>query len=79
MKANAEMQTKAKLKVEAKDNDLATNIPKWDGEVDAKAKVETQATLKVEAKDNDIAIGNSLVGGYGEGKGDGEDESKTES
>ena len=44
----------------------------------AKAKVDTQATLKVEAKDNDMATCNFLVGGYGEGKGNGEDESKVE-
>ena len=51
-------------------------IPKWEGEVDAKAKVDTQATLKVEANDNDMATDNFLVGGYGEGKGNTENESK---
>ena len=55
-------------------------IPPWEGRVEAKATVKTKAKLKMEAKvnHNDVATDNCLVGGWGEDKGNGEDERKAE-
>ena len=55
-------------------------IPWWEGRVKANAEMQTKAKLKVEAQveDNDLATDNFLVGGYGEGKGNDENERKAE-